>query len=581
MKQYVQGLKHALRFILTEQKSLFWSLLVMSLVMTARSFFDLYFVKRTTECAESLVKRRITMPEAVPVLIAWLAISLLFALLGQITAYVREIFRLNLTFSYNRELIRSTSEHTAEYFEHYENNRKVMNARDKGSAVLLNYAEAIIQYASALPLLFIYGYYLFQINIPIVLLCLASQLFIVGTAGKRLASLKTMWSRLEPFRLRRQYYAGLFSNKSIHQELHANQSFSLIINKWIKEFDSELHTYIQIGRTYEVKMQLIRLLSNLPYFVIIATTAVEIINGRQTIAYLMLITQLFNDLIGVLEGLHLSAQKNISEQGFLDSFWELREAERADHKVSGRTVSEDIHLDRVSYRYPDARANALNEVSLSIPRHTKLAVIGENGSGKTTLMNLCNGTYIPTEGRLCLPESRPACVFQNAAHFFFTVRENIQIGNGMHSLNDEELWNLLDLVGLSDAVRSMPKGLDTMLGQLDEGTDLSMGQWQKLAIARLFASEDADFWILDEPTAYLDPIAEIELYQEILKRAGDRTVFFVSHRLGFAVHSDLILIMDKGRVSDLGTHEQLYTENSIYREMIDGQRNWTEESAVS
>lgn len=381
---------------------------------------------------------------------------------------------------------------------------------------------------------------------------------------------------MEPYRLRRIYYAGLFTTKNTHQELHANQSFDFIKRKWGNEFDSEQHTYIRIAGTYEIKMQLIRLLSNIPYFIIIGLTACEIMAGRQTVAYLMLVSSLFNNLIGLLENIHLSTEKNISEAPFLNSFWDIQASEAGRKLNEKRAVSGEIQFADVTYRYPDADRNALHDISLNIPAQTKLVVIGENGSGKTTLTNLINGSYSPTEGTVTLPDNSCACVFQNAAHFCFTVRENIQIGNRECPMTDGEIWSLLDCVGLGDAVRRMPHGMDTMLGQLDDGTDLSMGQWQKLSVARLFAARDTTVWVLDEPTAYLDPLSEIDLYQEILRRAEDRTVIFVSHRLGFAVQSDLVLIMDNGSISDLGSHDALYAGNAVYREMIDGQRSWTE-----
>ena len=115
-------------------------------------------------------------------------------------------------------------------------------------------------------------------------------------------------------------------------------------------------------------------------------------------------------------------------------------------------------------------------------------------------------------------------------------------------------------------------GVDTQIGQLNNGTGLSKGQWQKLAVCRLLADEEATIWILDEPTAYLDPISEIEFYTLINNFAGDKTVLFISHRLGWAKNADLILVMKDGTVAESGTHQQLLEKEGDYYTMYCAQK---------
>ncbi len=139
MKQYIHGLKRSLHFIRISQKGIFRVLVLFSVILTVRSYFDLYFLQRTTQCAEDLFLGKAGMSDVYPVLLLWLCIGLLFAGWGQMTAYVKEKFRLRLGCAYDTGLIQSASEKTAEYYEHYENNRMVLNARDKGRETLLNY----------------------------------------------------------------------------------------------------------------------------------------------------------------------------------------------------------------------------------------------------------------------------------------------------------------------------------------------------------------------------------------------------------------------------------------------------------
>lgn len=131
-------------------------------------------------------------------------------------------------------------------------------------------------------------------------------------------------------------------------------------------------------------------------------------------------------------------------------------------------------------------------------------------------------------------------------------------------------------VELYDLIMSKPDGINTRLGQLEnDGIELSKGQWQRLAIARLLANEKAQVWVLDEPTAYLDPISEIEMYNFIMKLAGDRLVFFISHRLGFAKKADTIIVLDNGAIIEAGTHSELMSKlEGKYMQMYNLQCEW-------
>ena len=167
-----------------------------------------------------------------------------------------------------------------------------------------------------------------------------------------------------------------------------------------------------------------------------------------------------------------------------------------------------------------------------------------------------------------------ACLFQDFEQYHMTIRENIKIGRKDCKITEEEIYALLQKVGLEEYVSTLPKGIDTLLGQLEDGgVWLSKGQWQRLAIARLMANEDARIWILDEPTASLDPLSEIEVYNLIMNVAQDKMVFFISHRLGFAKQVNRILLFCDGKIIGDSTHDSLLEEEH-YREMFKSQESW-------
>jgi len=165
-------------------------------------------------------------------------------------------------------------------------------------------------------------------------------------------------------------------------------------------------------------------------------------------------------------------------------------------------------------------------------------------------------------------------ILQDFGQYQMSIKENIEIGCGGKSLSEVRVNEILKEVGLYDSVSSLPDGMYTKVGQLDTGVELSKGQWQRIAIGRLLANDNANVWILDEPTAYLDPLAEIQIYQLISDIAKDRLVFFISHRLGFAKKADRILVMDEGIVREEGTHNELMKKNGLYAEMFSVQRDW-------
>ena len=213
---------------------------------------------------------------------------------------------------------------------------------------------------------------------------------------------------------------------------------------------------------------------------------------------------------------------------------------------------------------------------LSFKKGEKVAVVGHNGSGKTTLMAIIARLLRSYEGELHEGGAVVSAVMQDFVHYQMTVKESIELGCGGRELSEEKIFEILKKVELYDFIMSKPKGIGTNIGQLEEdGVELSKGQYQRLAIARLLANEDSNVWILDEPTAFLDPIAEIETYRHIFDLAGDRLVFFISHRLGFAKHADRIIVTEDGRIVEDGSHSELIArQNSVYKKMFESQKEW-------
>ena len=243
---------------------------------------------------------------------------------------------------------------------------------------------------------------------------------------------------------------------------------------------------------------------------------------------------------------------------------------------------ENLSVKNLSFTYPFSNAEILHNVSFSVKSGEKIAIVGENGSGKSTLVKLLMRFYDPTNGKISVDNydlkdfnifdlhKNLSATFQDFSRFKLTLQENVITG---YSFNKDRVNNVLKASGLGDLLANDHLNLNTTLAKdFKNGTDLSGGQWQKVALARdLYADGKIEF--LDEPTAALDAKSEAEIYQRFLKENDNKTIFFVTHRLSAVRFADKVLFLDGGKVSGFDTHTNLLQINPKYKEMYDLQKN--------
>jgi ATP-binding cassette subfamily B protein len=242
----------------------------------------------------------------------------------------------------------------------------------------------------------------------------------------------------------------------------------------------------------------------------------------------------------------------------------------------GRVSFEDVH-----FAYPKQDANALDGIDLHIDRGELIALVGENGAGKSTIVNLLLRFYDPTRGTVRVNgidlrdvdpadvRSRFGVLVQDFAKFQLSLRDNVQLGRVDRPSDDTEIMGALQTARAEFLLKTMPDGLDSKAGRLFEGGhELSGGEWQRLALARLIFRQ-ADVWILDEPTSNLDPEAEAAIFSELKEQLHGRMGIVISHRFSTVRVADRIYVIEDGRVLESGSHDELIAREGRYAELFE------------
>ena len=225
-------------------------------------------------------------------------------------------------------------------------------------------------------------------------------------------------------------------------------------------------------------------------------------------------------------------------------------------------------------------------MSFSIRAGETVAIVGRNGAGKTTLVKLLARFYDPTEGEILLDghslveydlvalRQQMSVVFQDFIQYHLTIRDNITFGEIEHSRDTDRLEKAAEDSGVRSLIQGLPKKFDTVLGRtLEDGVDLSGGEWQKLGLARAFF-RDALLLILDEPTASLDPLAEHEVFEQFARLTENKTSVIISHRFSTVRMADRIIVLEDGACIEQGSHEELLAQGGMYAKLFTTQARY-------
>lgn len=371
--------------------------------------------------------------------------------------------------------------------------------------------------------------------------------------------------------------------KEFSKDMRTSNIFSVMM----KRFDAAIKANVEILRSYGWKLFVYSMVSTLfsEFIPIIGTYAYAgwqfVKKSAMTVSGFSVVVSSISTVrdstMVVADSFDEMVQMALYFQN-LREFFEFETSIKDGKKTAGSFKS--LEFKNVSFCYPSAKENALENISFKISKGETIAVVGVNGAGKSTLVKLILRFYDVTEGEILynginikeytVESLRNAfsTVFQDYKNFAVSVFENVMC----RECSEEDkltAQRALEKAGVWDKIKALPHGGDTVLTREFEkdGAGLSGGENQKVSTARLFASE-YDIAILDEPSSALDPIAEYQMYENLIKATKDKTVIYISHRLSSAVLSDRVLVLGDGHILEEGTHPELMASKGKYSEMF-------------
>jgi ATP-binding cassette, subfamily B, bacterial len=415
----------------------------------------------------------------------------------------------------------------------------------------------------------------------------------LAAAGLSLALERRMTSRLYEFFYKetpeereRQYMGDLLAQPRTTKEIRAYVLADYLLGRHGKLSEDLFKQREQMFRSGTRISMLSGLVTGTALALAYAFVAVQGVSGAIDPGGVVLVIGAFTSVAGTLGQVSSTFVAVDQHTTFLDDYFSFLSIEPlvptpAKPQPAPNRFTEGIEFDNVTFSYPGGTEPALAGLSLRVRGGELIALVGENGAGKSTLVKLLLRFYDVDQGTVRVggidlkdlaPEdlrSRIGVLFQDYASYELTVRENVMMGRPDVKVDDERVMEALQDARSEWLVKKMPNGLDSKVGRLFEGGhDLSGGEWQRLALARLMY-RDADIWILDEPTSSLDPEAEAAIFAELKENLKGRIGIVISHRFSTVRIADRIAVIADGRVTELGTHEELLAARGRYAQLFE------------
>ncbi len=517
--------------------------------------------------------------------------ALLNALVGSISGLVRQAQSLTVT-DHMYDILHAKS--VAVDLEYYENPKyfdTLHRAQQEGPHRPTQIVNGLMELGrSSISLLAMVGLLLhFHWAVAVILFAAAVPGVLVRL---RYSRIMYRWQRERTPRNRKaSYFNWILTGDAHAKEIRLFDLGNLFKDRF-RDLRKELRgESLHISRKRSVADLLAQTGAMIPVFGSFGFIAYRTVQGSITLGDMVMYFQAVQRGLGFLRGV-LGGLAGLYEQNlFLSNLFEFLDLKP---KVREPThplpvphpMREGVVFDHVIFNYPTGKRKVLKDISITIEPGEVVALVGENGSGKTTLIKLLCRLYDPLEGRITYDgvglnrfettalRKEISVIFQDYARYHLTARENIWLGNIGLRTGDKKITAAAQQAGVDELIAGLPDGYESILGRwFEEGEELSIGEWQKVALARAFL-RDAQIIVLDEPTSSMDAKSEYEVFKGFRRLLEGRAAILISHRFSTVRMADRIFVFEDGRITESGTHKELIQLNGKYAHLFEKQAQY-------
>lgn len=441
---------------------------------------------------------------------------------------------------------------------------------------LINFLSLVINIIAII--VYIFSYSLFAGVGMIFLLFILIITSIYGGRTEYHASVNAQKAKIET-----NYFNDVLTNKNAANERIIFSYEKDVSGLWEKSYFQSCNAELNAEKALLQQYQLVGIMGTCISIIMIFLFSTML--NCQSISY-GVFTALAANIVSLTKDIsssvNLQIRNIVKAIHYVNDYNKITQLSKEQFPVTTKIDFKKIEIKNLKYKYNNGKY-VLNGLNMIIDHGKSYALIGENGAGKTTLIKLLVGLYRNYEGNILVDgkelKDNPGyytlfgAIFQDYAKYNMSLRDNLILGR-KEKIGDEQILNTLFRYGLSYLKNNLKKGLDTLLGnQFQDSIDLSGGEWQKVALARLELSESI-VKIYDEPTSSLDPLSESKIYSLLSKYQSNNTYFIISHRLGVTTLVDHVFVLADGIICEEGSHVDLLKNSSIYRRMFDEQKAW-------
>ena len=588
IRPFLWTIRHALSFVWQSSPGLAVCSIAVRVIQGLLPLAMLYLTKLLIDAVTEELKipsADASMSRMTTIIVGLAGVAAINAMLAGVASLISRIHAQVVTDHMHAILQAKSIEVDLEYYEdaqYYDTLHRAQQEAPYQPTAILNALLQLGQDAISLLAMAAILWWLHWAVIPVLLLTAIPYFLVRLQQANRLFT----WERERTPLERRAWYVNMLLTQATAAKEIRLFDLGPRLRQWFQDARSVLRRErIALERRWALAGIAAQLLGVVGVFGVYSFVAFRTFQGLLTVGDLVMFFQTVQRASGFLENLGWHVAKLYESNLFLTTLGEFlsiqsRLPKPAQPKAFPRPITQGITFDHVSFQYSHEERTAIRDLTFRIKPGEHIAFVGANGAGKTTLVKLLCRLYDPSSGRITIDgedlrdypiaDVRGAVsgVFQDFVKFQFSVKDNIALGVSSPDVDLPDVTRAAKQAGVHEAIERLPKGYESVLGKLfDGGYELSIGEWQKVALARAFL-RDSQILILDEPTSAMDANAEAELFGRFHELAKGRMAVLISHRLSTVKMVDRIYVLDEGRIVESGSHDELMRCHGLYAELF-------------